>query len=221
MLRGRKEAVQTSREPRTRGPDASLSRSRQLTPAGKEDGVWSTAGKGMSKGGLEALLPGPAACTGSPDSPDVAQGPRSASRLGQPLQLPITDDERRWTFGEVYRKKDLFARLHLTFPWPPQSTDKSVQFPGLLPPRLLCGFAQSSQVTSRPPVPGLVSPSRCHLSSQEARFPEHWKPCNWRAAGLALCPSDSEVCRVLRLSPASPTPPPGAPVAVLPLLLRG
>ena len=56
--------------------------------------MWSTAGKGTSKGGLEALLPGPAACTGSPGSPDLAQGPHSASRLGQPLQLPTTDDER-------------------------------------------------------------------------------------------------------------------------------
>lgn len=64
----------------------------------------------------------------------------------------------------------MFVRLHLTFPWPPQSTDKFVQFPDLLPPKLLWGFAQSSQVTSRPPVPGRVSPSRRHLSSQEARF---------------------------------------------------
>lgn len=39
MLRGRKEAVQTSGEPRARGPDALLPASRQLTPARKEDGV--------------------------------------------------------------------------------------------------------------------------------------------------------------------------------------
>ena len=48
----------------------------------------------MSEGSLEALLLGPAPCTGSPDSPDFVQGPRPASCLGQLLQLLITDDER-------------------------------------------------------------------------------------------------------------------------------
>ena len=217
MLRGRKEAVQTGGEPQARGPDALLPQVGS-SPLPERRTVWSTARKRMSEGSLEALLPGPAPCTGNPDSPDFVQGPRPASCLGQPLQLLITDDERQrlgtlpeGTFGEVYRKKDLFVHLHLTFPWPPQNMDKSVQFPGLLPPKLLWGLAQSSQVTSRLPGLGHGSLSRCHLSSQDARFPEHYKPCNWRAAGLALCPSAPEVCRAPRPSPASPRPSPASP----------
>ena len=51
-----------------------------------------------------------------------------------------------------------------------------------------------------------------------SQVPDHCKPCSWRAVGLALCPSDSEVCRVPRLSPA-PGPlrgPPSPPERMTP-----
>lgn len=80
---------------------------------------------------------------------------------------------------------------------------------------------QTSQATSRPGVPGHVCPSRCYLSSQEGRFPEH-QPWTWRTAGLALCPGDPEVWRVRHLPPASTLAPAEvSPHPGLPRLLTG
>lgn len=80
---------------------------------------------------------------------------------------------------------------------------------------------QTSQATSRPEVPGHECPSRCHLSSQEGRFPEH-QPWTWRTAGLALCPGDPEVWRVRHLPPASTLAPAEvSPHPGLPRLLTG
>lgn len=156
--------------------------------------MWSTAGKGMSKGSLEALLPW--AGSGVLTLLDFVQGPCSASCLGHPCSCstPVVRDYGlgtlpEGTFGESHKKKTCLS-ISISHSPGPRKAWTSLFNPLVSAPKVLWGFAQSSQVTSRPASSGpCESCSRCHLSSQEAVVPGALQALRLRAAAWPCAPA--------------------------------